>query len=59
MSYRCPICGEELGDDLQVFVDHMEEKIVVEIKRDHPEWVQKDGMCPKCRDYYKKQLSGI
>lgn len=30
-------------------------KYVMErIKNEHPDWVEKDGACPQCVEYYKK-----
>lgn len=58
MGYRCPLCGNIIGDDLKVFKDHVDAEIVGLIKEDHSKWVEKNGSCPKCYEYYKKQLKG-
>ena len=56
MDYICPVCGEHLKRELDVVIPHTEEHIIDLIKKDHPDWVEKDGMCKICYDYYKKQL---
>lgn len=28
--------------------------IMEQIKKAHPKWVEKDGACPKCWEYYRK-----
>ena len=58
MEYKCSICSEEVGGDLLVFIDHTEKHIMDEIKLNHPDWVENDGVCQKCIDYYKGQMKG-
>lgn len=46
---KCPLCHKET-DTLY----HIAEQAVIDlIKRDHPEWVQPDGACAKCVEYYE------
>jgi len=58
MSYTCSVCQAEVPDDLVVFMNHTEGHIVEEIKAKHPDWVENDGLCQKCVDYYKNQIKG-
>ena len=58
MAYHCPMCGKEIKDDLKGFTEHVESEIVELIKQDHPDWAQGNGACPRCYEYYKKQLTG-
>lgn len=58
MAYQCSVCKETIEDNLIVYIDHTEKHIIEEIKAKHPEWVERDGICRKCVDYYKKQLKG-
>ena len=58
MSYQCAACGEVINADLLVYVDHTEKHIVELLKHDHPEWVEKDGVCKKCLDYYRAEIHG-
>jgi len=43
---------------LKEYVDHVESEIVEIIKQEHPEWVEKNNVCPKCYEYFKAQLRG-
>ena len=58
MKYKCGLCGQEIDDDLGAFVHHGEKHIVDQIKKQHPEWTADNGCCPKCLEYYKKELKG-
>ena len=50
----CPICKRE-NDEGTVDLCSAAYKYVIEkIRRDHPKWVEKDGACPKCLEYYEK-----
>lgn len=53
-KYICPTCGQEIERDLLLFLDHTQGHIISYIKEKHPEWIEKDGICPKCHEYYKK-----
>ena len=33
-------------------MDVTEDWLIDAIKKDHPEWVQSGGACPKCIEYY-------
>jgi len=58
MKYQCSVCNESIKDDLLVYINHTESHIIDEIKTKHPDWVEQDGICRKCVDYYKKQMKG-
>ena len=58
MEYQCSVCKETVQGDLLVYIDHTEKHIMDEIKANHPDWVEKDGVCHKCVDYYKGQMKG-
>lgn len=58
-EFACPLCGEivPMGEirahaatDDQRFRDGL---VITRIKQDHPEWVEADGACPKCIEYYR------
>lgn len=51
-----PVCGEMLPRDLLVIIPHTDNHIIDVIKKQHPEWVEKDGICRRCYEYYKSQL---
>lgn len=44
--------------NLTLFLDHTEQHIIDQIKQEHPEWVEEDGICSPCAEYYRKQLKG-
>ena len=56
MKFTCPTCNREMPVELMVIIPHTEEHIVNEIKKKHPNWAEKDGICKKCYEYYKNQL---
>ena len=58
MEYQCSICGEKIKDDLLVYINHTQEHIIDEIKSSHPDWVEENGVCEKCVEYYQKQIKG-
>ena len=48
MPKKCTLCGEE-AEDLYTIA----EKYVLDlIESEHPEWVESDGACRKCVEYY-------
>ncbi|NQT90251.1 MAG: hypothetical protein HQ558_03255 [Candidatus Omnitrophica bacterium] len=56
MDYICPVCDKRMPRDLSEILPHTEEHITEIIKRDHPDWVEADGVCKRCHEYYKSQL---
>ena len=58
MEYKCSVCQEQVEGDLLVYINHTQEHIIDEIKTKHPEWIENDGICPKCEDYFKSQIKG-
>lgn len=48
MTKKCTLCGQEAEDLYSIA-----EKYVLDlIKSEHPEWVESDGACSKCIEYY-------
>lgn len=58
MEYTCPVCSQSVERELLVFIDHTEQHIVDEIKKKHPEWVGKNGVCRKCLDHFRQMMKG-
>ena len=58
MQYKCSVCGEKIDGGPLVFIKHTEIHIINHIKKDHPDWVEESGVCPKCENYYRQQLKG-
>jgi len=54
MKYKCQICDREIDDYASLAHIKAEEYLIDLIKRDHPEWKEKNGTCKKCIEYYKK-----
>lgn len=57
MDFVCPTCGESFPRDLMVIIPHTEEHIIKVIAAKHPDWVGSDGICSKCLEYFKSQMS--
>ena len=58
MDYLCSVCQRKVSGDLIYFKDHTEKHIIELVKHDHPDWVERDGICRQCVDYYRKELEG-
>ena len=56
MDYVCPVCNKLMERNLLDIITHTDKHIVDVIKKLHPEWVEADGICKKCFEYYKKQI---
>jgi len=56
MQFICPTCSKELPRELSVIIPHTEDHIVDEVKKKNPNWVEADGICKKCYEYYKNEL---
>ena len=59
-EYRCPICGDIISaGELRAHAALDDERfraglMIARIKRDHPNWIESDGACPKCVEFYRK-----
>jgi len=51
---HCPVCKEQMDDEVINVCNAAYRFIAKEIKKDHPEWEEKNGACKKCVDYYEK-----
>jgi len=40
------------------YAEHGDKHVIELIKFDHPEWVEKNGLCQKCIEYYKAEIAG-
>ena len=56
--YQCPLCGRKMARDLLLYLDHTQQHVIEQIKKEHPEWVTEDGVCQPCAEYYRKQITG-
>ena len=58
MATDCPICGESVETrELRRHINSDEQEIrnytLDLIKSSHADWVEENGACPKCWEYYK------
>ncbi len=51
----CPICKRETENDLVFPADVV---VAAEIRTQHPEWREGDGVCETCVAEYEKRLQG-
>lgn len=54
--YVCSVCGQTIERDLVLYLKHTDRHIMDEIRKKHPEWAEKDGLCGKCLDHYRKAM---
>ncbi|MFH1594626.1 MAG: hypothetical protein ABID09_08025 [Candidatus Omnitrophota bacterium] len=59
IDFICPTCNMQMARDLFVVVPHTEKDIVAAIKKEHPKWATDDGLCMRCYEYYKKEMSRV
>ena len=57
-TYHCPLCGKTMERNLAIFLSHTDQHVIDQIKKEHPEWVEANGACQPCAEYYRKQLNG-
>ncbi|MEE8060127.1 MAG: hypothetical protein V3U54_06475 [Thermodesulfobacteriota bacterium] len=51
----CSLCGKDTDS-----VEHLTEQILIDlIKMDHPEWVDDDGVCTPCIEYYNNLENAV
>jgi len=50
----CPLCKQEESAAMVDTCVSAYQYAIKMIKQDHPGWVEKDGACPKCLEYYNK-----
>lgn len=52
--YTCEICKRKIDDFASIAHVKAEEYLLELIRRDHPEWNEQKGMCPRCIEYYRR-----
>lgn len=55
-KYCCQICGRQIDTAAALMHVKTEEYLLELIRRDHPEWKEKQGTCHHCIDYYRKLI---
>ena len=56
MTYKCQVCNRDIDDFASLTHIKAEEYLIELIRRDHPEWTEKDKTCHKCVEYYRKLI---
>jgi len=54
----CPICFAKVSSDLKVYTSHGYTHVIELLKHDHPDWVEENGACDKCYEYYVAEING-
>ena len=56
---KCPLCGDEVP--LAQYRSHvsgesheLQQYALDLIRRTHPDWIEDDGACAKCMEYYER-----
>ena len=47
-----PVCGEAVSAEIANLHALAEEWVIDQIRNEHPEWVEDDGLCPRCMEHY-------
>ncbi len=50
----CPVCNKLQDEEIVDVCNSAYSYLMERIKKDHPDWVEKDGACPKCVEYYEE-----
>ena len=49
----CPLCGKEHDELIYTLEKKLAVKFIKKIREEHPQWVQTDGGCERCMNFYK------
>ncbi len=52
-SYECGLCGDTVAPEGWVEHRDLENFVLLEIRRLHPEWIERDGACRRCIRVYR------
>ncbi|MDD5018853.1 MAG: hypothetical protein PHH75_01595 [Candidatus Omnitrophica bacterium] len=55
-GYICRICNRRVDETIALTHVKTEEYLLELIRKDHPEWKEEHGACPKCIDYYRQLI---
>ena len=56
-KYKCRICGRMIHETHSLEHAKAEEYLIDLIRKDHPQWKQKDSACKECIEYYRKLIN--
>ncbi len=54
-SLKCPLCKDPVEKLVYRFHIENEQEVINRIKADHRDWVERDGACTRCLDYYQTE----
>jgi hypothetical protein len=46
----------EMPRELEIIIPHTEQHIIEAIKKSHPDWIEDDGVCKRCYEFYRNQM---
>ena len=49
----CPLCKREVDENIIILHTIKDKMIIDAVKQKNPHWVEDDGSCPRCIEYYK------
>lgn len=55
-TYICAVCHRPIDEHNALTHIKSEEYLLELIRRDHPEWKEEQGACPKCVEYYRELI---
>ena len=50
----CPICHRAVDEDIVTACQEAQGWVIESIRRQHPDWVEADGSCLRCLEYYQR-----
>lgn len=50
---KCPLCERKIEEKELVYHHDIEEMLIDVIKNNHPQWIDNQGACPRCVEYYR------
>ncbi len=56
LKYKCQICQRMIDENHALVHIKAEEYLINLIKKDHPQWKDKEVTCRECIDYYRKLI---
>jgi serine protease AprX len=55
-TITCPLCNDPVNKLLYRFHIDSERRVIERIKEQHPGWLEEDGVCSRCVDYYHTEI---
>ena len=62
-EHQCPICSEIVPTSQLLSHATLDDQrfgpglVIARIKQDHPDWIETDGACPKCVEFYRNTVA--